>query len=52
MKKEIICSYYCETCKKKSVTMMMMITRVPTEHFYSHSFQLTSKPNAYVWSLP
>jgi len=30
---------------------MMMIKRIPREHFYSHSFLLISKPNAYICSL-
>jgi hypothetical protein len=29
----------------------MMITRIPRERFYSHSFLLISKHNAYIWSL-
>jgi len=28
------------------LTMMMMITRIPKEHFYSHSSVLISKSNA------
>ena len=31
--------------------IMMMITRIPREHFYSHSSLLISKPNAYIWLL-